>query len=186
MALGEAFESVLCAAQGGGEWAFARLYEEYNPRLLRYFAARAPAAAEDLAAETWIGAARGLRSFVGDETRFRSWLFTIAHRRTVDHWAAQRQAPSDPVPITELDAYLAPDDPEGAVLDAHAARAAVQRIASILPPDQVDVVLLRLLGGLSVDQVAEVLGKRPGTVRVLQHRALRRLAKEISLEDVTG
>ena len=186
MAFGEEFESVLCAAQAGGEWAFARLFDEYHPRLLRYFAARAAAAADDLAADTWLGAARGLPGFSGDERRFRSWLFTIAHRRMVDHWAARRQATSDPVPVGELDAYLAPDDPEQAVLDAHAARAAVQRIAAILPPDQVDVVLLRLLGGLDVDQVAEILGKRPGTVRVLQHRALRKLAREISLEDVTG
>jgi RNA polymerase sigma factor (sigma-70 family) len=186
MALGEAFESILWAARSGREWAFARLYDEYNARLLRYFAARAPGAAEDLAAETWLGAARGLGDFDGDETQFRSWLFTIAHRRTVDHWTWQRQARSDPVPVHELDRYPAPDDPEGAVLDAHAARAAVQRIAAILPPEQVDVVLLRLLGGLTVDQVAEALGKRPGTVRVLQHRALRKLTKEISLEDVTG
>ena len=186
MSFGEAFESVLHAAQAGGEWAFARLYDEYNPRLLRYFAARAPAAAEDLASDTWLGAARGLAAFDGDETKFRSWLFTIAHRRLADHWAASRPGRAGPVPTADLDGLPAVDDPERTVVEAHSARAAVQRIAAILSPDQAEIVLLRLLGGLDVDQVAEVVGKRPGAVRVMQHRALRKLAREISLEEVTG
>ncbi len=62
--------------------------------------------------------------------------------------------------------------------------AAIARIAT-LPPDQAEVVLLRILGGLSVREVAAITGKRPGTVRVLQHRALRRLAREVRREAVT-
>src|SRR6266511_5794041 len=60
----------------------------------------------------------------------------------------------------------------------------ISRIAT-LPPDQAEVVLLRILGGLSVREVAVITGKRPGTVRVLQHRALRRLAREVRREAVT-
>lgn len=44
------------------------------------------------------------------------------------------------------------------------------------PPDQAEVVLLRVVAGLSVEQVAKILGKSAGSVRVAQHRALRRLA----------
>jgi RNA polymerase sigma factor (sigma-70 family) len=184
----EVFESVLAAAQAGAEWAFSRLYTEYNPRIERYFASRAPYSADDLAADTWMGVARRIRSFVGDETQFRSWLFTIAHRRLVDHWDAQsrsREDPSDPAELQDLD-YASRDDLEQSALDAATARAAALRIARSLNPDQAEVILLRLLGGLDVDQVAEILGKRPGTVRVLQHRALKKLAEKLSLEDVTG
>ena len=54
-----------------------------------------------------------------------------------------------------------------------------------LPADQAEVILLRTIAGLDVAQVAEVMGRRPGTVRVLQHRGLRRLAEVFSPEVVT-
>jgi RNA polymerase sigma-70 factor (ECF subfamily) len=60
-------------------------------------------------------------------------------------------------------------------LDTEAALALV----ATLPPDQAEVILLRVLAGLDVTQVASILGKRPGAVRVLQHRGLRRLAERL-------
>lgn len=190
MASGEAFESVLAAAQAGAEWAFAALYDDFNPRLLRYFVARAPRAADDLAAETWLGAAGGLRTFVGDEQSFRSWLFTIAHRRLVDYWRDQTTSagdiPSDMTGLAPAPGEDLTQGPEEIIVGAESAQAAARKIASLLSPDQAEVILLRVIGGLDLDQVADVLGKRPGTIRVLQHRALKKLAKEISLEDVTG
>jgi RNA polymerase sigma-70 factor (ECF subfamily) len=77
------------------------------------------------------------------------------------------------------------DDTEAAALDAGTAQVAARAIALALTPDQADVVLLRVLAGLDVGLVAEILGKRPGTVRVLQHKALRRLAGTFSLEALT-
>jgi RNA polymerase sigma-70 factor (ECF subfamily) len=84
---------------------------------------------------------------------------------------------------------LADETPVGDVEDeaitAIATEAALERVGS-LPPDQAEVILLRVLGGLPVDEVAQILGKRPGTIRVTQHRALRRLAGELTPEGVTG
>ena len=78
--------------------------------------------------------------------------------------------------------------PEQGVADAAvmaeermATRAALQQIAR-LPRDQAEVVVLRSIAGLDVGHVAAILGKRPGTVRVLAHRGLRRL-KEIIERD---
>jgi RNA polymerase sigma-70 factor (ECF subfamily) len=62
--------------------------------------------------------------------------------------------------------------------------AALRRVAR-LPDDQAEVVALRVLAGLSAEQVAEIVGKRAGAVRVLQHRGLRRLANELTAEGVT-
>jgi RNA polymerase sigma-70 factor, ECF subfamily len=184
MGRGAAFESILAAAQAGADWALAKLYVEYNPPLERYFGARAPASREDLASETWIGAARGLGEFRGDERRFRSWLFTIAYRRLVDHWKQAAAAP-DLLDPAAMRGWVGEDDPEETAVEAMSAQEAARRIAGCLSSDQADVVLMRLLGDLDVDQVAEVLGKRPGAVRALQHRALQKLRKEISLEGVT-
>lgn len=177
---GQEFETVLAAAGAGGEWAFSLLYRRYNPLLLRYFAARVAGEAEDLAAETWVAVARQIPSFRGDETGFRAWLFTIAHHRLVQHWRQRRDPPADTGPY---EALSGPDDPEGQVLGNLSAVEAARRIAAALSPDQAEIVLLRVLGGLDVEQVARIVGKRPGAVRVLQHRALKKLATEkFSLE----
>lgn len=180
----DAFESVLAAAQTGAEWAFERLYVEYNPRLERYFGGRSPAAGEDLTAETWISAARGLAGFEGDETKFRSWLFTIAHRRLVDH-IRQRAGVPEPVDPASVTGGEGGVEPEASVVESMSGREAALRITRVLPPDQAEVVLLRVLGELDVAQVAEIVGKRPGAVRALQHRALRKLKEEFSLEGIT-
>jgi RNA polymerase sigma-70 factor (ECF subfamily) len=186
MPVGSEFETVLAAAQAGADWAFAVLYREFNPRLLRYFASRAPAQGEDLAAETWYGAARRIHGFSGGEDAFRGWLFAIAHHRLVQHWRdLKRRPPIECAAGPDPEPY-APDETENDSLSLVAAQQAARQIAEVLPPDQAEVVLLRILGDLGVAQVAQILGKRAGAVRVLQHRALRRLADlNFSLLEVT-
>jgi RNA polymerase sigma-70 factor (ECF subfamily) len=180
------FQAVLAAAQSGAEWALEGLYRDLNPALLSYLTAQAPGVAEDLAAETWLGAARQLRLFRGDEKAFRAWLFTIAHHQLVQHWRQANRRSSLPLDSVGMASYSAADDPAAEVVDAAMAVAVARRITELLSPAQAEVVLLRILGGLDVDQVARVLGKRPGTVRVLQHKALRNLAdRNFSPEEVT-
>jgi RNA polymerase sigma-70 factor (ECF subfamily) len=185
MTVGPQFEEVLAAARSGAEWAFAVLYRDQHPRLARYLAAHAPRVADDLASETWLAVARQLHRFSGDERAFRAWLFTIGRRRLIQHWREAGRRPSSPAPPEDLADRAAPDDPEAAALAGVAAREAARALAEALSPDQADVVLLRLLADLDVEQVAAILGKRPGTVRVLQHKALRRLEGIFSLEEVT-
>jgi RNA polymerase sigma-70 factor (ECF subfamily) len=72
----------------------------------------------------------------------------------------------------------AADDPADQVVQGLSTRAALAVIAQ-LPHDQAEVVLLRVVAGLGVEQVAAILGKRPGAVRVLAHRGLRRLAERL-------
>jgi RNA polymerase sigma-70 factor (ECF subfamily) len=186
MTLGLDFDTVLIAAQAGAEWAFSRLYRDLNPRLLRYLAAQAPGEAEDLAAETWLGAARRLGSFSGDEDAFRAWMFTIAHHRLVQHWRSVKRRPVAPADPYDMPERPSGEDLESSVVGGLTAMEASRRIAAVLSPDQAEVVLLRVLGGLDTEQVAEIVRKRPGAVRVLQHRALKRLAAQnFSPEGVT-
>lgn len=168
---------MLLAAQAGAEWAFTALYREYNHRLLRYFGSRAAAEAQDLAAETWMGVARRLAAFEGGEDEFRSWLFTIAHHQLVRHWRSAGRRRDDPVPDTDLEGLVALSDPSADAVGALSAQEAVERITAALNPEQAEIVLLRVLGGLTVEQVAEVVSKSAGAVRVAQHRALKNLAE---------
>jgi RNA polymerase sigma-70 factor (ECF subfamily) len=185
MTIGSDFDHVLSAAQAGEEWAFSVLYRDVNPLLVRYLAARAPSGADDAAAETWLAVARQLGSFTGSESAFRGWLFTIARRRLIQHWRDLGRRPVAPFDADQPGLRRASDDPEATAVATVSAMEAAAVIAAALPPDQADVVLLRVVAGLDVDQVAEILGKRPGTVRVLQHKALRRLAAIFSVEALT-
>ena len=177
--IGPSFEAVLGAAADGDEAAFAILWRDVHPGLLRYLDALAPGAGEDLASETWLRVLQGLERFKGDERAFRGWVFTVARHRAVDRWRRRVRRRDELVPSDALAGLPAPDDPAGAAVDAISGRAAVALIAT-LPPDQAEVVLLRVVAGLEVAQVAAITGKRPGNVRVLTHRALRRLADRLA------
>ena len=176
--IGPSFPTVLAAAQRDDEQAFVVLWRDLQPALLRYLRVAASSAAEDLAADTWVSVVRGLEQFNGDERAFRSWVFTVARHRAVDwhRWAARQR--SEPLPLELAGDRPAPDDPAAVALEAESTRAALALIAE-LPRDQAEVVALRVLGGMSVDEVAKIVGKRPGAVRVLAHRGLRRLAQRL-------
>jgi RNA polymerase sigma-70 factor (ECF subfamily) len=154
----------------------ALLYRELQPGLLRYLRAVTPMTAEDLAADVWVEVAASAHRFQGDHDAFRGWLFTIARRRVIDGQRRAGRRRTDPVNTDRMVGFPGPDRPEEAALDRMATEATIAHVIAVLSPDQAQVVLLRVIGGLRVSQVAELLGKQPGTVRVLQHRGLRRLA----------
>jgi RNA polymerase sigma-70 factor (ECF subfamily) len=179
------FDAVLVAARAGEEWAVTVLYRELHPRLARYLRVRAAHVAEDLEAEVWLAIAERIHRFEGDEVAFRAWAFSIARRRLADHrrQAARRRTDAAPVEVIDRANVLA--DPERIVLDELAGDEAAAFVLRTLPADQAEVVLLRVVAGLEVEQVAELLGKRPGTIRVMQHRGLRRLERVLAAKRVT-
>jgi RNA polymerase sigma-70 factor, ECF subfamily len=178
-----AFQGALAAARLGEEWAVALLWRDLHPRILRYLrVAVGDSDAEDLASDVWLEVARGLGRFDGDEPAFRAWVFTIARRRVIDVGRRVQRRRTDPMSPQQFD--RAPADTLDALETRLALDAALRRVAR-LPGDQAEVVALRVLAGLSTEQVSEIVGKRPGAVRVLQHRGLRRLANDLAAEGVT-
>jgi RNA polymerase sigma-70 factor (ECF subfamily) len=175
--IGPSFPALLAAATNGDERAFGALWRDLQPALLRYLNAFAPSAGEDLASETWLRVVKALDSFSGDERAFRAWVFTVARHRAVDRWRRTTRHHDELVPLDALTNLPA----SGTAVDAISSQAAVAQIAT-LPPDQAEVVLLRVVAGLDVAEVAAITGKRPGNVRVLTHRALRRLAQQLTEE----
>jgi RNA polymerase sigma-70 factor, ECF subfamily len=182
--IGTEFPVILAAAQQGNEPAFAALWRDGNPALLRYLRAMAPDAAEDVAAETWVQICRGLRGFRGDEQAWRSWLFTVARRRALDE---SRRLSRHPVtPLAELPWQREPRTADaGDIALENLATAATVQVIRTLPPLQADVILLRVVAGLDNEAVARVVGRSPGAVRVAAHRGLRCLAQTLSLAGVT-
>jgi RNA polymerase sigma-70 factor, ECF subfamily len=176
--IGPEFSQVLSAAARGDEEAFGRLWHDLQPRVLRYFAVVSPAAAEDLASETWLGVVRGIERFRGTEPAFRAWVFTIARHELLDRWRRAAHRPTEDLAVDGLMEQVAPDDPAAAAVEGFSTRAALALVAT-LPTDQAEAIVLRVVAGLGVDRVAAIMDKRPGTVRVLTHRGLRRLAERL-------
>jgi RNA polymerase sigma-70 factor (ECF subfamily) len=179
------FESVLAAARDGEGWALTELYRVLYPRIVRYLGAVEPTEAEDVACDAWLDVVRGLGRFRGDEAGLRAFAFTIARRRLLDlrrQRARRRTDPRDPGTLIQAGPT---GNVEEEALSSLGTDWAINLITSSLPSEQADVVLLRVIGDLEVDAVAKIVGKRSGNVRVLQHRALRRLARILQKEGVT-
>jgi RNA polymerase sigma-70 factor (ECF subfamily) len=182
--IGDGFLDVLAAAQGGSEVAFARLWRDANPALLRYLSVIAPDGADDVAAETWVQVVRGLAKFRGDEAAWRAWLFTTARRRAIDavrRGTRRPQASLDDLPVSRHP--VAPDPAELAL--EHLSTESALALVSKLPKLQGEVILLRVVAGLDTESVAGMVGRSPGAVRVAAHRGLRTLAQILTAEGVT-
>ena len=182
--IGDGFEAVLRAAQGGSEAAFSRLWRDGNPALLRYLRVIAPQAAEDIAADTWVQVVRGLAGFGGDEQGWRAWLFTTARRRAIDEGRRRARRPVTPLAEVALARLPALPDAADVVIERLGTRSALALVAG-LPPLQAEVILLRVVGGLDTDTVARLVGRSPGAVRVAAHRGLQRLAQILAETGVT-
>lgn len=182
--IGDGFEAVLAAAQGGSEAAFSRLWRDGNPALLRYLRVMVPEAAEDVAAETWVHVVRGLTAFRGDEQAWRGWLFTTARRRAFDERRRRMRRPVTPLAEVASDRLPVSQDAADMAIEHLATRSAMALVAR-LPALQAEVILLRVVAGLDYDTVARLVGRSPGAVRVAAHRGLRRLAQILAETGVT-
>lgn len=176
-------EEVIRRAQSGDPDALAQLWRSYNHLLLRYFRGKGMAEPEDLASTVWVEVATGLRRFKGDEPDFRRWLFTIAARRRIDDIRSSKRrqvhllVPSDELPASYVAASAAETSEHAQALDRALA------LIRTLPADQAEAVLLRVVADLSVSEVAQIMGRREGTVRVLVHRGLKRLSERSAVTD---
>jgi RNA polymerase sigma factor (sigma-70 family) len=172
------FVGTLEAARAGSEGAWLTLYRQFAPSVRGYFRSRGAAEPDDLTGEVFLQLVRDLRTFRGDERAFRAWLFTIAHHRFVD----ERRRRSRRRDELTLDGVLDSGAPTGdAESDAFEKLATdhLRTLIGSLTSNQQDVLLLRIFGDLTVDEVGRAMGKRSGAVKALQRRALASLRKKL-------
>ncbi len=163
-------DAALVAAARADPQAFAPLYTRYGRLVYRYCCLRleSHAAAEDATSEVFLKALAGLPSC--REGTFAAWLFQIAHNVVQDMYRQQR-------PTALVEALLEAPDPGPTPEDVALEPVGWQTLRSalaVLPASQRQAVELHV-AGWSVAQSAGALGTSPGTVKVLRHRALRRL-----------
>jgi RNA polymerase sigma-70 factor (ECF subfamily) len=178
----DAFDETLARARAGAGDAFTLLYQDLSRPVAAYIRTQGVADVEDLTSEVFLAVFTGLGRFTGDQAGFRSWVFTIAHHRVADHWRRAARA----VPVTQYD----PMDDDRTVPSAEAGALdslGSQQVAAMLAgltDEQREVLTLRVVGDLTVEQVAQVVGRSVGAVKALQRRALATLKRDIEAEAV--
>lgn len=175
-----ALDAALDAARLGDERGFATLWISLNPLILRYLRVLVGQAAEDIASETWLHAARDVHGFRGDANGFRVWLFRVARHRGLDELRRAGRRLEEPAGLPgdsegAAPERRAPDDTAAEALERLSTEQALRMIAR-LPKNQAEAVMLRVVIGLDANQSAQVLGKRSGAVRIAAMRGLRGLA----------
>jgi len=182
--LGERFPLLLERARTGDESAWGELYDDLAGPLHGYLRGRGAPEPEDQVGETFLDVARNIGTFVGDEAGFRSWVFTIAHRRGIDALRSRGRRPVTPLPAATLEPFAdavgrGSDDIAdlvGRLADAHL----LERLLGVLTEDQREVLMLRFAADLDVATVAAMTGRTNNAVAALTLRALRTLQRTVT------
>jgi RNA polymerase sigma factor (sigma-70 family) len=164
-------------ARLGSIKAFDDIYRSLAGQVASYLRWHRATDPDGLTNDVFAQVHRNLPRFEGDEHGFRSWVFTIAHHRMIDDRRRANRQPQvqDELAVEEQMGLGDVEDDAFAVL----AHDRVRDLLTVLSPDQRDVVLLRIIADLSVEEVARMLDKREGAIKALQHRALATLRRHL-------
>ncbi|MDP2629435.1 MAG: RNA polymerase sigma factor [Candidatus Harrisonbacteria bacterium] len=168
---------IIKRAKGGDKEAFAQLYEHYHPPIYRFVVLKVSMRqeAEDLTHEVFLSAWQKLPRFKHRGLPFSSWLYRIARNRVIDFYRTQKKH------LNLEDAAGHPqfiDEPtQGILADVNIDMRRVQSAMESLTADQQDVLILRFIEEYSTKEIAQMMKKQEGTVRILQHRALKAIEK---------
>ncbi len=171
---------LILRAQAGNAEAFGELYESLVDPVYRYIYFRVSdgATAEDLTSQVFLKAWEHLPHYHPETSPLLAWVYTIAHNTVIDFYRVQRSTDSlddietvssrDPLPEAECETRL----------ESESLRCALQKLTS----EQREVIIMRLMDGMSTEQIAARLGKRPGAIRAAQMRGLQALARILEEE----
>jgi len=173
------FERLLAAARRGDDPAWAQLYRQLAGPLLGYLRGQGADDPENLVGEVFLAVVRGLPRFSGDEAGFRAWVFTIAHRRLTDQRRARGRRRVDAVDAAALDAAMPTASLEPQAV-SNLTTDEIVALLGVLTEDQREVLLLRLVAGLTTAEVAELTGRDPEAVKGLAKRGLAQLRRRIA------
>jgi len=179
-------QELIQAAQHGDDQAFGRLYDHYIKAIYRFIAVKVGSKeqAEDLTHEVFLRAWQKLPSFKSRGFPFSSWLYRIARNRVIDHYRTQKSHLNVDDLVGQMEEeFLKVSSDQRQQLDLKLDLEKVMSALEQLTPDQREVMELRFIEDLSPKEIAEVIGKREGTVRILQHRATKKLQELLAEDD---
>lgn len=172
------FQAVLAAAVQGEETAWTTLYDWLAPTVVGYLRSRGAQHPEDAASEVFLQIVRDIDGFDGSVSKFRSWVFTITHHRMIDQARALRRRPAEPTDDVALGEMCPAVEWESDAVEDLASEE-LQRLFRWATADQQEVLVLRFVAGLTIPEIADVLGKRVGAVKALQRRGLSAVSEAV-------
>ena len=165
------------AAEGDFE-AYGELYSIYLDRIYRYVfhQVKDKMTAEDITEEVFIKAWKAIDSCRGKEQTFLPWLYRIAQNQMIDNLRSRRKHPT--IEIETVDTAGGPQ------LEAEVdwERQELLGMIACLPQNQRQVIILKFIEGLDNREIADIMGKSQGAIRVSQMRALAKLRKDLGGE----
>jgi RNA polymerase sigma-70 factor (ECF subfamily) len=172
-------DDLVRSARRGESWALTAIWHQHSAAVVAYLRGRGVGDPEDVTSEVFLQVFGRIERFRGDETDLRTFIFSVAHARYVDDRRRVARRGVDVELVADHHDRPAPS----AESDALAALATerVKVLLAALAPDQRDVLLLRIVADLSLEQTADVLGKSVGAVKSLQHRGLAALRPILGL-----
>ncbi|SEK41765.1 RNA polymerase sigma-70 factor, ECF subfamily [Blastococcus sp. DSM 46786] len=163
-------EDAFLAAQAGRPWALRAVYEELAPRVHGYLRSRGAAEPDDLTSEVFLTVYSKLATVTGGASGLRTLAFSVAHARLVDDLRRQAVRGAG-VPYEDWQDRRTSASSEDEAVERISTEE-VRALLAVLPDDQRDVLLLRVVGDLSVEQAAQAMGRSTGAVKQLQRRGL--------------
>jgi len=174
-------EGTIERARAGDQQALAAIYDWYLPRVYRYVLSRTGdvAEAEDLTEDVFLRMLGAIADYKRTSVPFSAWLFRIARNHVISYYRKNGLRKNhgtldETVPDTRHD--------PASIVEAQLMLGEVAEAVQKLPDAQRDVIALRFAVGLSIAETAQVLGKRQGNVKALQHKAVGRLQKILLVE----
>lgn len=167
-------DEIVKKAKKGDEKAFGWLYDQYMPRIYRFVFLKVSRKedAEDLSHQVFLSAWQNIRNYEFRGFPFSSWLYRIAGNAVIDYyrtWKSYQSLETVPEEMVAQSPRLAKEIDQS--FDISLIKGAIQK----LEPDQQNVVIMKFVDDLSNKEIAEILGKSEGAVRVIQHRALKQI-----------
>jgi len=185
---GDEYDVLVAAAIHGTRYAMDALLRRLEPLVARYCRARVgrqekmSASADDVAQEVLLAVITALPNYRDQGRPFLAFVYGIAAHKVADAHRSAGRNRADPVADIP-DEPVQDDGPEHRALQAELA-GRMGRLLATLPDKQREILVLRVVVGLSAEETAEAVGSTPGAVRVAQHRALNRLRKVLASEEV--
>ncbi len=176
-------DEVFAAARQGDGAALREVYEWLAPAVLGYLRAKGVADPEAVTSDVFLALLPQLPRVTGGVPGLRKLAFSIAHARMVDEHRARARRPA-PVPY-EPDQDTRVVEAAEATAQVSLATERVLQILDLLPEEQREVLTLRIVADLSVDQVAEIMDRSAGAVKQLQRRGLVTIRVALAEQRVT-
>lgn len=165
-------EKIIIDAIKGEASAFGLLYDKYQPQIYRfiYLKVGQREEAEDLTHQVFLNAWKNIEKYQFKGFPFSSWLYQISRNEVIDYYRTKKQdADIEKIPEPEI------IDPTERKIDLNFQMNVVRRAIARLGQEQQDILIMRFIEEMSPEEVAVIIGKPAATVRVLQHRALKKL-----------